>query len=89
MEDTLWGYWKIFQKPKSHFVLILILMEDTLWGLTDKKMVIEKFVLILILMEDTLWENEKWSYKHELERVLILILMEDTLWESISALNKK
>ena len=40
-------------------VLILVLMEDTLWDKKKFGSKIQKPVLILVLMEDTLWEKEQ------------------------------
>ena len=61
-------------------VLILILLEDTLW--VEVKNVVRNLlesVLILILLEDTLW-GVALTLDKKVEGVLILILLEDTLW---------
>ena len=60
------------------FVLILVLMEDTLRGDQLYVMLKEYLVLILVLMEDTLRGNKSMENLFE---VLILVLMEDTLRE--------
>ena len=81
MEDTLWAYNPDLVSVTVTGVLILILMEDTLWEIADTADAGSGDVLILILMEDTLWVN-LLCRKVEKDTVLILILMEDTLWEN-------
>ena len=49
------GRWNSLSKDWFLWVLILILMEDTLWVDWHLYDVICSRVLILILMEDTLW----------------------------------
>ena len=61
-------------------VLILILLEDTLWALCRISGCSRTRVLILILLEDTLWDSEIDFVDKEGNDVLILILLEDTLW---------
>ena len=40
---------------KRYGVLILVLMEDTLWDVLIVLKIGVEYVLILVLMEDTLW----------------------------------
>ena len=54
MEHALWGYQFLPQLIDKE-VLILILMEDSLWVLLHKVWRSDLHVLILILLEDTLW----------------------------------
>ena len=60
-------------------VLILILLEDTLWGCHKASTAQVLWVLILILLEDTLWGRKVTAWTPN-KVVLILILLEDTLW---------
>ena len=63
------------------WVLILVLMEDTLGGIKKSSGRRSKnLVLILVLMEDTLGVLVDYL-KREILLVLILVLMEDTLGE--------
>ena len=54
MEDTLGALKQLWIKESSSLVLILVLMEDTLGGLTNQMLSSLNLVLILVLMEDTL-----------------------------------
>ena len=50
-----------YNPPKVHYVLILVLMEDTLRGMRLTPPYMKMKVLILVLMEDTLREMaELW-----------------------------
>ena len=60
-------------------VLILVLMEDTLRGITTILTNWRTEVLILVLMEDTLRVRVSLSVDKAIRGVLILVLMEDTL----------
>ena len=53
MEDTLWERKEVVSELLK--VLILVLMEDTLWELISVTQTKLQLVLILVLMEDTLW----------------------------------
>ena len=53
MEDTLREYYNILNRG-IYYVLILVLMEDTLRALIPSCRLISDKVLILVLMEDTL-----------------------------------
>ena len=61
-------------------VLILVLMEDALWGNLISPTYYAQCVLILVLMEDALWDWKKSAREGGHGRVLILVLMEDALW---------
>ena len=79
MEDTLGASISI-RMSAYRYVLILVLMEDTLGeccGLPGLSRIPR--VLILVLMEDTLGEDNYVSVSLSLDKVLILVLMEDTL----------
>ena len=67
-------------KWNKQFVLILVLMEDTLRGIGCKdSRITGDLVLILVLMEDTLREPLRHLLRRTKTNVLILVLMEDTL----------
>ena len=72
--------WPNFRNCWVTRVLILILMEDTLWDYPRCKGWWCACVLILILLEDTLWVAQYGKQQLDERQVLILILMEDTLW---------
>ena len=76
MEDTLRENPAPQAAPQTPFVLILVLMEDTLRVRVFIQVTTTK-VLILVLMEDTLRESKVIFVS--LFSVLILVLMEDTL----------
>ena len=76
MEDTLRDY--EHQESKRFFVLILVLMEDTLRVCVGIAMIVTAIVLILVLMEDTL-RVPTFTKMRRRDLVLILVLMEDTL----------
>ena len=55
MEDTIWET-SIQCNVERVYVLILIIMEDTIWGRDDDSAMLKgSVVLILIIMEDTIW----------------------------------
>ena len=64
---------------KQSIVLILIILEVTLWvvrlSIFDSIIV----VLILIILEVTLWDCDEWEQR-TFVLVLILIILEVTLW---------
>ena len=66
-------------------VLILIIMENTLWVFKIRNYSLGKNeVLILIIMENTLWATFFFSPSNHYS-VLILIIMENTLWVGTNA----
>ena len=80
MENTLWD---IGGSLIVEFidVLILIIMENTLWVRTMHLISLMKgWVLILIIMENTLWAFKQRVLLFNTLKVLILIIMENTLW---------
>ena len=65
----------------TEWVLILVLVEDALWGSKKFSCYLSSIdVLILVLVEDALWEHLKVYIKAESWQVLILVLVEDALW---------
>ena len=70
---------------EAAFVLILVLMEDTLRDHDCKRFEVE--VLILVLMEDTLRVWLATQFSSTTLAVLILVLMEDTLREQKESEN--
>ena len=86
MEDTLWdNYGKI--RSNEHRVLILILMEDTLWDMQPATT--GKTALGLNPYSNGRYSMSLWNIKfHYIWNVLILILMEYALWDGDKVLNK-
>ena len=65
----------------SWWVLILVLVEDALWGAFNKyRGNTLPEVLILVLVEDALWVYPDDSKDAGKKIVLILVLVEDALW---------
>ena len=61
-------------------VLILVLVEFTLWLSLNSSYLEDKVVLILVLVEFTLWFNKIREEEIKIRPVLILVLVEFTLW---------
>ena len=64
-------------------VLILVLLELSLWGIKGWFKVYIQYVLILVLLELSLWESEEY-YESLKDAVLILVLLELSLWEAVA-----
>ena len=65
-------------------VLILVVVEDSLWRCFFRIVVRHLKVLILVVVEDSLWlANNKLNGKYNLAQVLILVVVEDSLWPGL------
>ena len=57
-------------------VLILILVEDALWALTNSRRFTKNcWVLILILVEDALWEQNFQTFYYQIINSLLIALI--------------
>ena len=63
----------------ARIVLILIILEVTLWDELSMRSLSLADVLILIILEVTLWDKDYVRYVNRFI-VLILIILEVTLW---------
>ncbi len=79
MEDSLWHAADQANMKVSQMVLILVVMEDSLWPNERAVETLKHLVLILVVMEDSLWLD--YIIKDCIANaVLILVVMEDSLW---------
>ena len=65
-------------------VLILVLLELSLWGIKGWFKVYIQYVLILVLLELSLWGTDEATVPVVLSEVLILVLLELSLWEAVA-----
>ena len=61
-------------------VLILVVVEDSLWPASDCLWGSGLRVLILVVVEDSLWPYMDATGDDDIE-VLILVVVEDSLWQ--------
>ena len=73
----VWGVWI----STINVVLILVLVEDSLWEPKQGRGLKTSLVLILVLVEDSLWDCKPDFVDGIADCVLILVLVEDSLWE--------
>ncbi len=70
-----------FLKKKAAKVLILVVMEDSIWRTPkDVELMIVEAVLILVVMEDSIWRVKQSPLLEVMTPVLILVVMEDSIW---------